>query len=108
MVITDIISITELSRLTKKSRPSIYKYINEYNDRNFDDIPFSFIKLLDMAYTNRSKAEIIAYCHTTYGTDATSSLDRETQELINLIVLNRNAIDINRVKKFILEELDHE
>ena len=33
MLITDLISITELSRLTKKSRPTIYKYINEYNNQ---------------------------------------------------------------------------
>ncbi|MBQ8717530.1 MAG: hypothetical protein IJY43_06790 [Clostridia bacterium] len=87
MFITDIISITELSRLTGKSRPTIYKYINDYNIGNLDDIPFSMIKLFKMS-AFASKADIIAYCYKTYG-HANRNYDEETQEIIALILKNK-------------------
>ena len=59
MIITDFISITELSRLTKKSRPTIYKYLDDFHLGNYDDIPYSIITLFKMAKTS-TKAEIIA------------------------------------------------
>ena len=83
MLITDLISITELSRLTKKSRPTIYKYINEYNNGNYDEIPYSMINLFKMAET-ATKSEIISYCNATYGTTYATNCDKELQDLINL------------------------
>ena len=91
MVITDFISITELSRLTKKSRPTIYKYLNDFNAGNYDDIPYSVIKLFNMAET-ASKAEIIAYCNSTYGSGCAADCDEEVAELVNLIVLHKKEL----------------
>ena len=45
MNIVEVITISELSRLTKKSRPTLYKYINDYENQVYDNIPFNFIKL---------------------------------------------------------------
>lgn len=104
--ITDIISITELSRLTGKSRPTIYKYINDYNIRKYDDIPFSIIELFNMS-AFCSKADIITYCHKTYGkADRTHS--EKTQEIIKLIIENEEKLNIDRIKVFVLEELKND
>ena len=43
MPITDYMTVTELARLTHKSRPSIYKYVESYEQNNYDDIPYSII-----------------------------------------------------------------
>ena len=34
MKITDMISITELSRLLKKTRPTVYKYVSDFEKGN--------------------------------------------------------------------------
>jgi hypothetical protein len=101
MLITDLISITELSRLTKKSRPTIYKYINEYNKGNYDEIPYSMTNLFKMAETS-TKAEIIAYCNATYGTTYADNCDEEVQELINLIISRQKELDVSKIKDFIM------
>ena len=106
MLVTDIISITELSRLTGKSRPTIYKYINNYIMGNLDEIPFSIIQLFRMV-DSCSKEEIIAYCNKTYRTN-NSNCDDETQEVINLILKNKEKLNINKIKSFILEEIKND
>jgi predicted DNA-binding transcriptional regulator AlpA len=107
MFITDLVTITELSRLTKRSRPTIYKYINDYLCGNYDDIPFSFLKLFQLS-SNCSKSDIEHYCRITYGEDATRGIDMETQELIDLIVKSRSQIDIAKIKSFILKEIEND
>ena len=107
MIITDLISITELSRLTKRSRPTIYKYLNDLKEGNFDDIPYSIIKLFRMAETH-TKAEIIAYCNATYGTTYTDNCGEDVQELINLIISNQKELNISKIKDFIMEELNND
>lgn len=106
MFITDIISITELSRLTGKSRPTIYKYINDYNIRNYDDIPFSIIELFNIS-SFCSKSDIIAYCQKTYGI-RTRTYSEKTQEIIELIIENEANLKIDRIKAFVLEELKND
>ena len=105
MIITDFISITELSRLTKKSRPTIYKYLNNFSQGNYDDIPYSIINLFKMAETS-TKAEIIAYCNATYGTTYADNCDEEVRELINLIISKQKELDISKIKDFIMGKLN--
>ena len=107
MIITDFISITELSRLTRKSRPTIYKYLNDFSLGNYDDIPYSIINLFKMAETS-TKAEIIAYCNATYGTTYADNCDEELQELINLIISNKEHLDIAKIKNIILGEITND
>lgn len=99
MAITDLISITELARLTNKSRPTIYKYINDYSRDRFDEIPYSFVVLLEkVEYGNMSKFDIVDYCRKTYAMPAN---DEELTELISLITKNRDMIDLNQIKEYI-------
>ena len=107
MIITDFISITELSRLTKKSRPTIYKYLNDFSRGNYDDIPYSIINLFKMAETS-TKAEIIAYCNATYGTTYADNCNEEVQELINLIISKQKELDVSKIKDFIMGELNND
>lgn len=107
MIITDFISITELSRLTKKSRPTIYKYLNDFNLGNYDDIPYSIINLFKMAETS-TKSEIIAYCNATYGTTYADNCDEGVQELINLIISKQKELDVSKIKDFIMGELNND
>lgn len=107
MLITDFISITELSRLTKKSRPTIYKYLNDFSCGNYDGIPYSIIKLFKMAET-ATRAEIISYCQSTYGAMNTDDYGEDVQELLNLIITNQQHLDITKIKNFIMGELNNE
>ena len=43
-----VFSITELSNLTGKTRPTLYKYMKAYIDGSFDDLPYSFIQLFNL------------------------------------------------------------
>lgn len=57
------ISITELSSLTKKTRPTLYKYLNSYNSNKLDEIPLSFIKLFEIMFSEQStKRDVLKYC----------------------------------------------
>lgn len=108
MIITDLISITELSRITNKSRPTIYKYINDYHERKFDEIPYSFIVLFNMVeIENASKQRVIDYCNRTYG-GITIKEDRELSELVNFMVEKREHLNLDRIRTFIEQELSND
>ena len=98
-----VFSITELSNLTGKTRPTIYKYLKAYVDGSFDDLPYSFIQLfnlMDKPEVNRK--EIIDYCNANFkGVDE----DIKIQEIISLIKNNKEKIDLDNIKKFIEEEI---
>lgn len=103
MVITDIITITELSRLTQKSRPTLYKYVNDYKNNNLDEIPYSFIKLFDLARDGGSKNSIIDYCKFTYG--ETSVNKEDINKIFFLISENADKIDLKKIINIIEEEI---
>ena len=105
MIITDLISITELSRLTNKSRPTLYKYVNDFSLRKFDEIPYSFIVLFKMIEEhNTSKRDIIEYCEKNYSCSS-HKYDQELSEIIELLNANREKIDLSKIKTFIEENL---
>ena len=47
MKITDMISISELARLLNKSRPTVYKYVSDYENGNFAGLPLSVKRLFN-------------------------------------------------------------
>ena len=102
MIVTDFITITELSRLTNKSRPTLYKYIRDYKNGKLDEIPYSFIKLFNMV-DDSTKENIVEYCRMMYG--CTNDYNQDVQEVINLITDNADKLDIKKVKNFIKGEL---
>ena len=101
-----IFSITELSNLTGKSRPSVYKYLNAYEEGKLDDIPFSFIKLIEfMNKPNVNRAEIADFCKSTF---QEIDADLKVNEVMTLIKNNKQKIDFEKLKQFIEEEINHE
>lgn len=47
-MIVDHFSITELSNLTNKSRPTLYKYISSYEAGDLNEVPYNFILLFNL------------------------------------------------------------
>ena len=103
MNITDYITITELSRLTNKSRPSIYKYILSYDNGYYDDIPYSIINLFKMIMDKKPKNEIMEYCFNNFG----NNTDNNLLDVINLLKENKDKLDLDKIKNYVLEELNN-
>ena len=98
------LTITELSILTGKTRPTLYKYINAYDNGELDDVPFSFIQLFNLINKpNVRRKEIMNYCDLNFrGVDS----DIKVNEIITLIKNNKSNIDLDNLKKYIEEELN--
>ncbi len=101
MPITDYITVTELARLTHKSRPSIYKYVESYEQDNYDDIPYSIIELFKMIESGSSKQAILEYCNNKFG----NTTDNSIQEILNLLNDNKDKINLIKIKQLIEEEI---
>ena len=97
MSVTEFMTVTELSRLTHKSRPSIYKYVESYEQNNYDDIPYSIIELFKMIESGSSKHNVIDYCNKKFG----NTTDNSIQEIINLLNDNKDKIDMTKIKQMI-------
>lgn len=115
MKITDMISITELSRLLKKTRPTVYKYVSDFEKGNFGALPSSVKKLFsNISKGSLPKKEIYEYCDHWYddGFSATEFRSKETRavepslkEIINLLKANERKLNLRRIKEFIEEEI---
>lgn len=98
-------SITELSSLTGKSRPTLYKYITNYNEKKYDNLPYSFIKLFDLISNNDiSNKEIIDYCNKTF----VNIDDEEFNDFIDFLRVNKQLIDFKQLKKIVEEYIKNE
>ncbi len=98
-------SITELSSLTGKSRPTLYKYITNYNEKKYDNLPYSFIKLFDLILDNEtSNREIIDYCNKTF----LNIDDEEFNNFIDFLRVNKQLIDFKQLKKIVEEYIKDE
>ena len=96
-------SITELSNLTGKTRPTLYKYVKAYEEGNYDDIPYSFIQLFNlMTKENVKRKEIIDFCEANF---KSVDSDMKVNDVINLIKTNKDKLDLDNLKKIIEEEL---
>ena len=97
------LTITELSNITGKTRPTLYKYINAYTNGDFDDIPYSFIQLLNlMSKPSVKRKEIVDYCEINF---KSVDSDIKINELIALIKNNKDKIDLDNLKRIIEEEI---
>ena len=100
MKVTDLVTITELSRITNKSRPTIYKYISDFESEKFDDIPLVVLNLFNSIQKGEfSKKDIYSYCDT-YFMEAD-----ELNEIFTLIKEYRSKLNLARLKEFILNEV---
>ena len=112
MQITDIVTITELSKLLGKSRPTVYKYVSDYESGNFSALPHSVKALFDKIVSGEtSRRGVFEYCDHwfTSGSDSTKRDDgvkpTTLKELIRLIKENERKLDLSKIKKYIEEEL---
>ena len=98
-----LFSITELSNLTGKTRPTIYKYVNAYDAGELDSIPYTFIKLFDlMSKSSAKRNDIVEFCHSNFDI---KEGDSDLNEIIKLLKDNRSVIDIVKIKNLIEEEI---
>ena len=96
-------SITELSNLTGKTRPTIYKYLKAYSDCKYDDLPYSFIQLFSLMEKEKvSRKEIVEYCEKNF---KAVDEDVKVNEIVNLIKNNKGKIDLDNLKKKLEEEI---
>lgn len=100
-------SITELSRLTGKSRPTLYKYLKDYEAERLDEIPYSFIGLIRLCEEgNASRADIVAYCEHYYKAGAPKTArDGELSRIIELIRENSNKLNLKALAEYIEREI---
>ena len=104
MKLIDFMSITELSRLTGRTRPTLYKYVRDYGDDKYDEIPYTFLKLMQLAEEpDVSRADLVEYCDKHYG--GKTDLSPALRELIEFITENAEKLDIAKLKKIIETEI---
>lgn len=105
----DNVSITVLSRLTGKSRPTLYKYMDCFRRGAYDEIPYTFIRLFEEISSGRfSKEDVYAYCARYFANGASMVVaDPEVRELFELILANREKLDIEKIKTTIEKELQN-
>ena len=106
MEVTDAISITEIAKLLKKSRPTVYKYISDFEMGNELAVPEAVCQLFHMIVDSEiSKAEIVRYCEKRFGAPDLE-VSEECQEIINLLRKYEKDLDLRRIRKFIDKEID--
>ena len=105
MRIQEILTITELSRLLNKSRPSTYKYLSDYENGNFQNIPPVIKTLFDSVEDGKfNKSNIYEYCYNLLLVDNKD----EIKEIYNLLNENKEKINLSKIKEFILMEIANE
>ena len=106
MQITDAISITELSRLSQKSRPTIYKYIQDFEQGNVEAIPYLFQELFGKIQDDEiSYEQIKEYCATHFGNEEADLLP-QTRKAISFLKENQHRIDFEKLEK-LLRKVTH-
>ena len=106
MQVTDAISITEIAKLLKKSRPTVYKYISDFEMGNELAVPEAVCQLFHLIVDSEiSKAEIVRYCEKRFGAPELE-ISEECQEIINLLRKYERQLDLRRIRKFIEREVD--
>ena len=102
-MLTDYISITELSRITQKSRPTLYKYIHDFEVGFYDGIPYSFLQLLKFSEGRTvTKKEIITFCEKNFIFKTDNNLIRE---IVTLLQEHATDLDLKKIKSNIEEEV---
>ncbi len=96
-------SITELSSLTNKSRPTLYKYLDAYDLGAYDELPYSFIGLFDLlGKPGVARKDIVSYCESAF---AKAESDPLLGEIIALLRQNKDRLDLIKIKQYITKEI---
>jgi hypothetical protein len=103
-MINDIITVTELSRLTGKTRPTVYKYVKDYEQARYDSVPYTFLMLLELMEDEKTtKRDIIEYCKKHYSDG--EELSPLLSDVIELLKSNSDRIDLEKIKTIIIKEI---
>ena len=113
MRVTDVVSITELAKLLNKSRPTVYKYISDYENGEADKLPATIQNLFTRITKGElTKRDLYDYCSDwfTVSESASSKKDEKTarvdlKDVIKLLKANQNKIDFSKLKTIIEEEI---
>ena len=113
MKITDMITITELSQLLGKSRPTVYKYISDFESGNYEALPPSVKKLfLEIQAGNIPKKGIYEYCEHWFDGETTPPPKKKKsvtlKEIIALLKKNERKLNLENLKIYIEEEITDE
>ena len=104
-MITDKVTITELSRLTNKSRPTIYKWITLYENESKFELPQVIAQLFDMIENSASKKDIYQFCEDQF---VVKNEDENLEEILQLLRKYRARLNLEKIRNFLLEELKNE
>ena len=103
-MINDIITVTELSRLTGKTRPTVYKYIKDFEADRYDAVPYTFLMLLEMAESEKTtRQDIIEYCKKFYSMG--EELSPLLSDIIELLKNHKDTLDLEKIKAIIEKEI---
>lgn len=111
MQITDIVTITELSKLLGKSRPTVYKYVSDYEAGNYSAIPHSVRSLFDKIMSGEaSRRGVLEYCDHWFGTQASPKKEKKEKtvtlkEIFKLLKDNEGVLNLAKIKSYIEEEI---
>ena len=98
-----LFSITELSILTGKTRPTLYKYINAYDSGDLDSIPYSFIQLFNlMEKPNVKRNEIVTFCKNNF---IEVDKDEAFNNFVKFLKENKDKVDLNKIRNIIEEDI---
>ena len=111
MQITDIVTITELSKLLGKSRPTVYKYVSDYEAGRYSALPHSVKSLFDKISSGEtSKRGVFEYCDHWFAGGVSSEKRTRNKpttlrEVIKLLKDNEDKLNFDTIKKYIEEVL---
>lgn len=95
--VTDLITISELSRLINISRPTLYRYVDDYENGNCNNLKHEFVMLFDFIINKNTigKDQIYYYCINKF----------ENSDEKMMIEKIKMMIKEDKYKKFFLEIL---
>lgn len=100
------VNISELSRLTGRTRPSIYKYLDEYISNKYKDIPNQFIQLFKMIdQGHHTKDEIISFCNSNF---TKFTYNDKLNDIMVILKNNANKINLEKLEKYLMEEINND
>ena len=110
MKITDMISITELSRILNKSRPTVYKYISDFESGKTAGLPLSVKKLFtQIAAGDIPKRGIYEYCEHWFAGGEVQGVSKSKtvmlKEIVKLLKDNEKKLNLEKIKAYIEKEL---
>lgn len=106
MALTAFAGVTEIARLTGKTRPTVYKYIRSYEEGSFDDIPYSFLMLLRLADgADATRDGVLAYCTKHFGAADADAESPALREITALLREHADRLDLAALKQHIEKEI---